>query len=731
MTALSALFALTLAAGPLPSIDEDPMAWIYFDSRETENPPMLELELEGGASKSLVADRDSVLIEYLAEGAWGHLPELSVDRREKNRVLLHFPIEGGTAIVRATLVLNAHPSSTAPREPFPVAVHPLTESWTERRTSWSRAPAFMEQPVAEIEVPLEGGVVRLDVTEVASVWAADPDSNHGLLLRTSRPLEEVGGADSVLQTKVDEELVALFDWAEDLDDALERAEREGRELLVLVTGAFRDTLLTEQERLILATALCHPALRARVGAAFVPVRVRVSPSVVAMQLEGNELGGHPLHPLGLELLEARPPALLVASAEGEVLRARTRLGALHPGDLFQWLGGKKFGMSKRQDPPAARYDRAARAPIAEAAELLEAIEKDHPDSPWALKCRARRAFPALVGGFELLGPLPTPKGEAAILKRATRYLLESQYEDGSFPMGHPPFEEHRDGISALCALALLQRGETEAADRAARWIADRFEGLAPERINSFSAAYFLDLQLHRHAAKRAEEAEVEAAIDWLAAGQLSNGAWSYSKRFGDSWQGGFGGWPETDQGRAHSINTAIALEVLTRAKEAGFEVDEAVLGSGRDALLAMRVAPACYTYTYPEPRNFEELDASICKGPVAELGLWRLEAVPKKDLETAVEAFLAGREHLDAPRNLTASWVPPHGLSGYFHSCAYLHGAQAVIALGGSKKQARLRSLREDLLKRASPDGTWIDTIGLGRPYATAMAIRVIGASRE
>ena len=174
MLAFLVPLALALAAGPLPSDEEDPRAWVYFDSRETENPPTLELELEGGASASLVADRDSVLIEYLADRVWGHLPRLSVDRREKNRVLLHFPVEGGGAVARATLVLDAHPSASAPREPFPLAVHAVMEAWSEAKASWSRAPSFTEQPIAEIEVPLEGGVLRIDVTDAARAWIADP-----------------------------------------------------------------------------------------------------------------------------------------------------------------------------------------------------------------------------------------------------------------------------------------------------------------------------------------------------------------------------------------------------------------------------------------------------------------------------------------------------------------------------------------------------------------------------
>jgi hypothetical protein len=224
---------------------------------------------------------------------------------------------------------------------------------------------------------------------------------------------------------------------------------------------------------------------------------------------------------------------------------------------------------------------------------------------------------------------------------------------------------------------------------------------------------------------------VAAAIALLAGGQMENGAWSYSKSWGEGWRGGFGGWPATELGRAHGMNTGIALEVLTRARERGFEVPEAVLSAGRDALLAMRVAPACYTYTWPEPRNFEALDASIARAPAAESALWRLDAASRADLATAVRAFVERRMTLDVPVKLTESWLPPHGLSAYFHSFAYLHGARAIVAVAADSRAHDLAALRADVLARAEPDGTWLDTFALGKPYATAMALLILGVTAE
>jgi hypothetical protein len=86
---------------------------------------------------------------------------------------------------------------------------------------------------------------------------------------------------------------------------------------------------------------------------------------------------------------------------------------------------------------------------------------------------------------------------------------------------------------------------------------------------------------------------------------------------------------------------------------------------------------------------------------------------------------------LDVPVKLTESWLPPHGLSAYFHSFAYLHGARAIRALNAETRARDLAALRADVLARVESDGTWLDTFALGKPYATAMALLILGETNE
>lgn len=401
------------------------------------------------------------------------------------------------------------------------------------------------------------------------------------------------------------------------------------------------------------------------------------------------------------------------------------MSSLYAGEL----GEARTALASLEQDAEARYWAAAAAAAlgdrSASAHALEDLETRFADSPWALKARVRRAYPDLVGGYESVWSRKPPGDERGLVKQALDYLCARQLPDGSFPMGYPVYEEHREGITVLCSLALLVHDRRDASERARQWVAERLEGRAPGDVNSFTATYWLDLALER-ARRGAPSEEVAAAIELLVGGQMENGAWSYSKQFGENWHGGFAGWPETELGRAHSMNTGIALEVLTRARAAGFEVAPAVLERGRDALLAMRSAPAAYTYTWPEPVNFSTVDASIGRACAAELALLRLEAARPADLETALDEFVARRATLHPPAQLSDSWLPPHGLSGYFHSFAYYHAARALAEVPEEPARRAGAALRADVLARVEEDGTWMDTIGLGKPYATAMALLVL-----
>jgi hypothetical protein len=251
----------------------------------------------------------------------------------------------------------------------------------------------------------------------------------------------------------------------------------------------------------------------------------------------------------------------------------------------------------------------------------------------------------------------------------------------------------------------------------------------PAALNSFAMTYYLDEALVWRRLGR-EDGWSRDRASLLLAGQMKNGAWSYDKRWGEAWTGGFGGWPVTDRGRAHSMNTGIAMEALTRAKELGVPVDDEALERGAEALLAMRRGPGAYTYTWPDPDIYGTPDASIARGPAAELALFRLGKVEEEGVRAAVAEFMARREELWVGAKLTGSWLPPHAYSGYFPLFGYYHAARVLRELGGETMRRDLAKLRADVLARVDPDGTWTDFPELGKPYGTAMALLILDLTR-
>jgi hypothetical protein len=362
--------------------------------------------------------------------------------------------------------------------------------------------------------------------------------------------------------------------------------------------------------------------------------------------------------------------------------------------------------------------------------------KDRPEDPFALKAEIRLAYPHQVGEGEPLAAPSRARKASDLVRNGVDYLLDHQRPDGSFPVAARISEYCRPGVTVLGAHALLlwsdrldakrKRRVKAALARADEWLSKNVQAADDHTLNTFAAAYFADYLLEKLDRKLATKKEARAAVDKLVAGVCRNGAWAYDRRFGENWKGGFGGWPVTTKGRTHSCNTGPALTALARAKKAGLEVPTTVIERGVEALRSMRVRTGVYTYTWPEPRNFEREDASIARAPVCELALYRLGAAKKADLRKTLDLFMEHRGGLAKSVKLTSGWVPPNNFSSYFYFFAYYH---AAVALADLDAKADLAKIREDILKAVEPDGAWVDYESIGKSYGTAMALLVLRIS--
>jgi hypothetical protein len=377
---------------------------------------------------------------------------------------------------------------------------------------------------------------------------------------------------------------------------------------------------------------------------------------------------------------------------------------------------------------------------------------NHTGSLSAVRAQTRLAWPEAMAMYEnltMLGRTRIPetsgphadrgrsREESQAVDRGLDYLLGQQYPDGTWTTGSQ-VSKYRVAVTSLVARTLhawagkLERERRERVDRATAkatlWLNEQVKRLDPTTMDSFGAAYLLDYFLDLAETKAPVQGDVAGAVQLLLAGQCPNGAWSYDHQFAANWAKYRD--PKLQPGRTHSMNTGLALLALARAKRLGFAVDAKSLEKGVSTLIAMRDGPGVYTYIYPGPRNFNQVDSSIARGPLCEHALFLLGAVGKEDLGIGVQQFLKNREGLRAPLKVWGpTWLPPHGYTSYFFFFAYDHAARAIVDVG-DKSRERLQHLRTDLLRLVEPDGTWLDYESIGKPYGTAMALHVLYLAR-
>ncbi len=747
--------ALLLLLLVLPQ--DDGSRWVYFDSRETKSPPRLVVD-----GKVFDATADTVLISYLADRPFGSMQQLSISLGDTNRALLRFDFDGKAA--QAELVLSLRMSAMPPAGGFELGVYALKNGFDERSTTWKSQPAAEDEPAATAKIEPKSGDVRIDVTSLAKRWP-----KHGVLLRVTKPL----GGDPGAADALNRDLLAMFPWAKSAADAVARAKERDRRVLALVAADSDPARLPLAESLLLC-ALAHPDLRALVDARFVPVRLSYAST---QYIRGG--GRDPLEPLGTRIADAKAPALVVAGGDGRHVATLESIGTYDVERLHAFLRGA-LPPSKETDAwkllaagdldaaeKAFRTDARGLARVAALRGKHEAaveLAKDDPlvrgasltrlgrpddarqsleqaagpeaayrlgcllwrdrekalahwkkipkDSPWALPAAIRIAWPERAAIYD-----PVQKQS-----RAVDYLVASQLADGSWPVAEG--DMYKCAVTALAARALFANdGDKTAIARATEWLGAYAARADPATASSWGTAYLLEYVLDRHAADKSFKGAVEKAIALHLGGQCPNGAWSYDRGFGTRWRGGFGGWPKTDKGRVHSMNTGPAVIALARAKKAGFPVDADALGKAKDALLAMRDEPGVWTYTYPDPRCFNKPDQSIGRASGCEHALLLLGAATEKDADATLALFMEHRDGLRAPVKLTAAWVGPKASSNYFYAFAYYHAAALMKERGAADSLAKLR---DDLLATVEPDGTWVDFHEVGKPYATAMALLVL-----
>ncbi len=146
------------------------------------------------------------------------------------------------------------------------------------------------------------------------------------------------------------------------------------------------------------------------------------------------------------------------------------------------------------------------------------------------------------------------------INSGVRFLRDVQNDDGSFPQAAP---QHRSGVTALCALALLNAGEDSKGPALAKSI-QLVSDIPSEHLSTYTAS--LRIMVLCLADPKAHRQQIASDVKWLTEMQIQDGAstggWGYGNEFGDS--------------TADASNSQFAILALHEARQIGLPVPEQV-----------------------------------------------------------------------------------------------------------------------------------------------------------
>lgn len=310
--------------------------------------------------------------------------------------------------------------------------------------------------------------------------------------------------------------------------------------------------------------------------------------------------------------------------------------------------------------------------------------------------------------------------------KAAEWPYEGVYRvgpDGRIPPGY------RVGGSAIVCEALLEApgfddARREAIERSTRFMLAMIandEGMEPKSqseydVRGWGQAYALKfflraLEKDAFTSKKLEgqvKKAIPHLIHCLEVGQVSGGGWNYAGR------------------RFSPFMTGSTLLALFHAREAGYEVPEAMVESALTALEAGRGESTAYAYSGPLRDENEPMQGSAARSAIAELALYRAGRSSEENLRKAVDGFFTEEnwKALLVRKGQQGTHKPPYGVAPYYFYFGHTYAALAAEHLP-EKERAEYRTKMRNLLWRTIEDhGGWNDRIfPRTESYSTAMAV--------
>jgi len=348
----------------------------------------------------------------------------------------------------------------------------------------------------------------------------------------------------------------------------------------------------------------------------------------------------------------------------------------------------------------------------------------------------------------------------AALERGVAFLLNDQNPDGSWggpraavytftgPVWSNP-ETHRSwkvATTGLACLAVLEAGRGPAAGQAADHAIDYLlENAAVKRPSDWdtmnSWAYIYGLQALARAcveppcADQPRQSRCRAVgqtlLAKLAECQAPNGGWGYLEF----------NVPRTPRQQwATSFTTAAAVIAMLDARQAGFEVDPAMLRRAVRGIERCRLPSGAYTYSVQviaDPRHSEWIDqvkGSLGRIQVCNLAL-RLAGreVSAATIRTGLDNLFRHHRFLDIARNKPIPHENFYLNSGYFYLFGHYYAARLLRQLPPAERNVYWPRLRYEVVKLQQRDGSmWdYDMHAYHKPYGTAFGVLTLALSLE
>lgn len=188
-----------------------------------------------------------------------------------------------------------------------------------------------------------------------------------------------------------------------------------------------------------------------------------------------------------------------------------------------------------------------------------------------------------------------------------------------------------------------------------------------------------------------------------------------------------GGWNYAG-GAVSPFMTATTLDALMDARDAGFDVEEALIERALDALERNRADNGAFAYSGPA-RGRVAMHASCARSAAAELVLLRAGRSDADRLHVAVLGFFDGWDELLVRKSQQGTHVGPYAIAPYYFMYGHTWAARAIAALDDERRPELRERLLEHLWRTREGDGIWNDRIfPRSASYGTAMAVLALAA---